>query len=137
MKHEARASYYQATPSRNEGLENCSGRIRRRSTRSTLNIPVVVYGRFDNRVFFREKAATLKVSKHGCLLAVNTDIRPGEELVLRRTATGQEQSGRAVYAGPGNRHVGVEFTGELTDFWHIYFPPVNTARPAAPEFVQL
>lgn len=138
MKHEARAHHYRSTPIPVEGVDSPLGRIRRRSARATLSVPVVVYGRFDNRVFFREKAATLKVSKHGCLLAVNTELRAGEELVLRRGSTNEEQSCRVVYLGRSNRQAGLEFTGELKDFWHIYFPPVNArAALADPDFVQL
>lgn len=136
MKHEAKSHHPRAMQLKNDTPEISYGRIRRRSARTTLSVPVVVYGRFEKRVFFREKAVTLKVSKHGCLITVNTDIHTGEELVLRRSATGEEQKCRAVYVSPGNRHVGVEFTGELSDFWHIYFPPV-TSRAAAPDFVQL
>lgn len=138
MKHDARFHHPRPAHARTEFAEAPSSRVRRRSQRLTLSVPVVVYGRFDKRIFFRETATMLKVSKHGGLVALNTEVRPGEELVLRRRTTNQEQGCRVVFIGPdrpGGRNVGVEFTGQLSDFWHIYFPPVS-AKPA-PEFVQL
>ena len=106
-------------------------RTRRRSQRLTLGVPVVVCGRAGSRTSFREPTITLKINKHGGLIALEAMVCRGEELTLRRPTTGEEQSCRVVYLGPdsqGKRQVGVEFADTSQDFWHIYFPPVG-AKP--------
>lgn len=99
----------------------------RRSTRLKLTLPVLVHGKTRSGESFRELTRTLSVSAHGGLLALAATIEKGQTLLVENKNTRKEQECRVVYVGPaqnGKWPVGVEFTGEATDFWRIYFPPL-------------
>jgi hypothetical protein len=97
--------------------------MQRRSKRLQLSIPVRVYGRTKNNRPFRYITDTNAVSVHGALLALDAKVRRGQAVLLVNAITEEERACRVVYLKPklwGKRKIGVEFTDNGSDFWHVY-----------------
>ena len=98
----------------------------RRSRRFALKLPVVVYGRTPENVPFRDRTSTLSVDAHGARLAVSARVESGQSLLLVNSFTQEERKCRVVHVSARNGKrskrsmVGVEFTNEPGNFWHIY-----------------
>jgi len=98
----------------------------RRSQRLLLKIPVLVRGLKAGKEAFQEESYTMVVNAHGALFLLATEVRTGQELVLKNRTTQDEQVCKVVYLGPvdnGKVQVGVEFTRPAPTFWHVSFPP--------------
>jgi hypothetical protein len=95
----------------------------RRSRRLPLSVPVRVYGRTPENRPFRDVTETNTVSVHGGLLALAAKVRRGQTLLLVNAITEEERECRVVYVESklwGKRKIGVEFTNNSGDFWHVY-----------------
>jgi hypothetical protein len=95
----------------------------RRSKRLPLCIPVRVYGRTANNRPFRHVTETSAVSVHGALLALDAKIKRGQAVLLVNAITEEERPCRVVYVESklwGKRKIGLEFTSNSHDFWHVY-----------------
>ncbi len=107
----------------------------RRSQRLLLKIPVLVKGLKAGKDPFQEESHTMVVNAHGALFMLATEVRNGQELVLRNRTTQDEQTCKVVYLGPvdsGKVQVGIEFTQPAPSFWHVSFPPEDW-NPASGE----
>jgi hypothetical protein len=98
-------------------------RRQRRSRRLPLSIPVRVYGRTTENRPFRDVAETNTVSVHGGLLALAAKVQRGQTVLLVNAITEEERECRVVYVESKlwrKRKIGVEFTHNSGDFWHVY-----------------
>jgi hypothetical protein len=98
----------------------------RRSKRVKLALSVSVHGKAASGEPFHELTRTLCLSAHGGLLCLVASVRKDQTILVENKSTRKEQECRVVYVGPsqnGKWPVGVEFTGEATRFWQVYFPP--------------
>jgi len=98
-------------------------RRQRRSRRLPLSIPVRVYGRTTENRPFRDVTETNTVSVHGGLLTLAAKVQRGQTVLLVNAITEEERECRVVYVESklwGKRKIGVEFTNNSGDFWHVY-----------------
>ena len=86
-------------------------RERRRSSRSELNVEVLVWGESADKRVFQERAYTVSVNAHGALLALPSQMAVGQTLQLKKLGNQAEITGRVAQsmATPGGAHMGVEF----------------------------
>lgn len=97
--------------------------MQRRSKRLQLSIPVRVYGRTANNRPFRYATETNAVSVHGGLLALHAKLKRGQTVLLVNGITEEERECHVVYVESklwGKRKIGIEFTNNSGDFWHVY-----------------
>ncbi len=98
----------------------------RRSSRVTLAIPIVVYGKGPDNKMFHEKTTTQVVNAHGGLFMLRIAVTRQQRLVLLNPKKGEEVSCCVIFvkdAGTGQSEVGVEFDAPAPRFWGIAFPP--------------
>ncbi len=101
-------------------------RHERRSSRVTVAIPIVVYGKGPDKKMFYEEATTQVVNAHGGLLMLRTAVTRQQSLVLLNPKKGEEVSCCVISvkdAGTGRSEVIVEFDEASPRFWGIAFPP--------------
>lgn len=101
----------------------------RRSKRLKLSVNVLVHGKGTSGESFRELTRTLSVSAHGGLLELVATVQKEQTIQLENRHTRKQQECRVVYVGPaqnGRWPVGIEFAGDATDFWGVYFPPLSS-----------
>lgn len=115
------------------------GRRLRRSKRLGLAVRVCVYGQDAFRERFREFTRMLSVNAHGGLIALAAPVEKGQTMLVENRNTREEREFRVVDVSPardGKWHVGIEFANVPTNFWRIYFPPINEHRRYArwPQF---
>jgi hypothetical protein len=104
----------------------------RRSKRLPLSIPVRIYGRTVSNRPFRYVTETHAVSVHGALLGLAAKVARGQTVLLVNAITEEERACRVVYVESklwGQRKVGLEFTKNSGDFWHVY---PSLIRPSIP-----
>jgi hypothetical protein len=88
-----------------------------------LSVPVRVYGRTPENRPFRDVTEANTVSAHGGLLVLAAKVQRGQTLLLVNAITEEERECRVVYVESklwGKRKIGVEFTNNSGDFWHVY-----------------
>ncbi|HVN07533.1 MAG TPA: hypothetical protein VMV61_01080 [Patescibacteria group bacterium] len=102
---------------------------RRRSQRVALSMPLVVWEPESDSREPMEKTRTLSVSRHGGLMALNSDVACGQSLVVTNAISRVSLECRVVYVMPErhDRHdarhvVGFEFLEPEANFWNISFP---------------
>lgn len=111
-------------------------KAKRRSQRLSLKYPLIAYSYSETtgKMRFREITHTVKVSAHGGMIPLDTQMTHGETFMLKHSARPEEHPCKVVYVGSdsktGKALVGFEFTNGQPDFWHIYFPPV-VSKPNA------
>lgn len=117
-----------------------NGARSRRSSRVTIAIPVVVYGKGPDQKIFVENVTTSVVNAHGGKFTMQAAVGRMDTLVLKNPRTGVEARCRMVYvkdASSGLHEAGVEFIEPAPRFWGIAFPPSDWDRsnrklPTAP-----
>ncbi len=120
-----------------ESARAAQAKLRRRSGRLTLRVPLIAYSfsQSSGRMRFRETTHTLKVSANGGLIPLSARVACGETIMLKHPARPEEHSCKVVFIGADkNSHkkvVGFEFSTPEADFWHIYFPPLGAKAAAA------
>ena len=100
---------------------------RRRSTRLTMRLRVVVSGVNAQSQNFEERTETVEVSKYGATINLCQDLRVGALLSLERPDADRASKFRVVYQNPpdaqhSHRETGIEFIG-VDSFWGLQFPP--------------
>ena len=115
-------------PQRNDqfGEPGPSGANRRRSERVMLQIPITVLTENAEGDQLREDTHTMVVNAHGGLMKMETEVVPGQPLVLINASTNKEESCRVVrvdHAPGGITAVSFEFDWPAPDFWPVVFPP--------------
>lgn len=103
----------------------------RRSSRVTIAIPVVVYGKGPDQNIFVENVTTTVVNAHGGKFTLHAAVARQDTVVLKNPRTGVEAKCRMVYlkdSSAGQREAGVEFIEPAPRFWGIAFPPADWDR---------
>lgn len=93
---------------------------RRRSERTVLRVPVLIYGHTLGEEPFHEEATTLQISAHGGLLALASSVKVGQKLLLTNNLTQEEQQCEVIRFRPRHRQkvvVAVEFARPTPGFW--------------------
>lgn len=101
-------------------------RLKRRSSRLTIEIPVEVICKGPQNKVRIEESRTFVVSAHGCALALKTGVLPGDTVVVIHKISREEVNCRVVMCRQGKEggwDTGVEFQSPSPNFWHIAFPP--------------
>jgi hypothetical protein len=73
----------------------------------------------------------LSVNAHGGLIVLAAAVEKGQTILIENRNTREEREFRVVdvsSARDGKWHVGIEFANVSTNFWRIYFPPINEHR---------
>ena len=100
---------------------------RRRSTRISVQLPLVVCGEAG----LREQTCIFCLNTHGMLVALAASVTIGQRLILHNPENWAERSGRVARVGrlnAGRTEVGIEFTERAPDFWLL---------PAGPKRVEI
>jgi hypothetical protein len=119
-----------------ERARAAQAKLRRRSGRLTLRVPLIAYSfsASSGKMRFRETTHTLKVSANGGLMPLSARVACGETIMLKHPARPEEHCCKVVFIGSDRNSqkkvVGFEFSAVEADFWHIYFPPLG-AKSAA------
>ena len=119
--------YYSGSPKISSLPQPKTERRMRRSARLKIIFPLLVHGKKISGEPFRETTRTLSVSLHGGLLLLTATLESGQILRVENKGSRKEQECRVVYVGPlrhGIWPVGIEFTGEASNFWGVFFPPL-------------
>lgn len=99
-----------------------SGLGSRRSQRVSLCVPIVISGSETGTRLTFERTYTITLSRHGGLIALRANVRPGQNLLLTNSATHESTECRVVYLGSNQtdkRQVAIEFTDPAADFWNL------------------
>ena len=115
---------------------------RRRTLRVMLTVPLKVRGMDVAGAPFSVETNSHTVSQHGVLIELGVIVSLGDLLQLENERTREKAEGKIVtirHSRDGKTYVGVEFTDQNINFWHMSFP-VPGARPlrrmvSAPEKV--
>jgi hypothetical protein len=115
---------------------------RRRTLRVMLTVPLKVRGIDVGGAPFSVETNSHTVSRHGVLIELCVMVSLGDLLRLENERTREKVEGKVVTirrSRDGKTFVGVEFTDENINFWHMSFP-VPGAKPlrrmvSAPEKV--
>lgn len=105
---------------------------RRRSSRLTANVTLVVCGLSAKNKGFQEETSTLSINDHGALVALATEVRLGQRLVVMNPQTWDERTGCVTRLGAlegGRTQVGIEFAELAPEFWPVGAPPKKAFRP--------
>lgn len=99
---------------------------RRRTSRLSLRVPVVITGMDYEHQNFNEPAETLDVGKFGARILTNRKLRLGSMVSLRRSNSPKSESFRVVHVGDPDPEtkktpVGLEISA-VEDFWGHTFP---------------
>ncbi|HKE34607.1 MAG TPA: PilZ domain-containing protein [Candidatus Acidoferrum sp.] len=95
-------------------------KIPRSSERTSLRIPVVVYGFTKERGAFHEETETQTVNASGALVMLRTKLAIGDSVFLMQRSNGLEQEVRVAYLDPytdRETKVGLAFKHPIPDFW--------------------
>lgn len=97
---------------------------RRRSARTSMYVPVFVYGYAAPDEPFHEETNTLQVNANGGLLRLGANVHFGQKLLLVNRLTKEEQECYVVTLAKrpkrAERHVGVAFARCAPEFWGFH-----------------
>lgn len=104
---------------------------RRRTVRVMLTVPLRVHGHNVAGQPFTVETRSHTVSLHGASIELEFGVALGDLLRLENEKTRERVEGKVVTirrSRDGKTYVGVEFTDQDVNFWHMSFP-VPGARP--------
>lgn len=108
--------------------QELAAKTARRSSRLSLDVPVIVWGlRPDRRTFF-EETRTVSIAAHGGLLVLDSQVKPNQRMVIFNRQTQEEMGCRVVHvqeSGEGKKKVGIAFEEPISNFWQVSFPPAS------------
>lgn len=94
---------------------------RRQSPRSSMYVPVFVYGYASEDQPFHQETNTLQVNANGGLLRLDANVQRGQKLLVMNRLTKEEQECYVVSLAKHPKHedlrVGVAFTKAAPGFW--------------------
>ncbi len=94
---------------------------RRKSPRTSLYVPLFVYGYSAAGEPFHEDTNTLQVNDSGGLLRLDANVRCGQKLLVVNRVTKEEQECRVVTLAKRPKHadlrIGVALAGPAPGFW--------------------
>jgi hypothetical protein len=95
-------------------------RVPRSSERTSLRVPVVVYGFTQKSGAFHEDTETMTVNSSGALVMLKTKLDVGDSVFLMHKSSRMEQEVRIAYLDPYSERetkVGLAFKRPIPDFW--------------------
>lgn len=96
---------------------------RRQSSRTSMYVPVFVYGYKDATEPFHQDTNTLEVNANGGLLRLDVPVHHGQKLLVVNRLTQEEQECYVVTLAKrpkrAERHVGVALTKPASEFWRV------------------
>ena len=103
---------------------------RRRTTRLSLQIPLMVRCRLPEGETIDLKASTYIVTAHGALVLMDTPLIPGQTVRVfnEHTAKSVDCVVTSLREKRDRRFVGMAFVNSSVDFWHIVFPKSGTRQ---------
>lgn len=104
---------------------------RRRTVRVMLTVPLKVHGQSVDGESFSVETNSHTVSLHGASIELAHKVVLGELLRLENERTREKVEGKVVtirHSRDGKTYVGIEFTDQDVNFWHMSFP-VPGAKP--------
>ena len=115
----------------NKTPNTTSERIRRRSERVVLRVPLQLSAKMPDgkRVCF--EAHTLVVNAHGGLLDVGMAMPAGQQVILNNLRTEKIATGKVVCveaSEEGRFSLAFEFEFPTPSFWPVSFPPPDWSR---------
>lgn len=94
---------------------------RRQSPRSSMYVPVFVYGYASEEEPFYQETNTLQVNANGGLLRLDANVQRGQKLLVMNRVTKEEQECYVVSLAKRPKHadarVGVAFIKAAPGFW--------------------
>ncbi len=94
---------------------------RRQSPRSSVYVPVFVYGYASEDEPFHQESNTLQVNANGGLLRLDTNVQRGQKLLVMNRVTKEEQECYVVSLAKRPKHadlrVGIAFAKAAPGFW--------------------
>lgn len=96
-----------------------------------MRVPLQIYEPGTDKRFLLEESHSVKVSLWGGLIALKSDVKQGQKLLVRNQASGETKESHVVYLAQmhlGRRLVGIEFLESSPDFWGLVFPSVVPRR---------
>ena len=104
---------------------------RRRTVRVMLTVPLKVHGKSVEGEPFTVETRSHTVSLHGASIELEAGVVLGDILRLENERTREKIEGKVVtirHSRDGKTYVGLEFTDQDVNFWHMSFP-VPGAKP--------
>jgi hypothetical protein len=104
---------------------------RRRTVRVMLTVPLKVHGQSVDGEKFSVETNSHTVSLHGASIELGPKVVLGDMLRLENERTREKIDGKVVtirHSRDGKTYVGIEFTDQNVNFWHMSFP-VPGAKP--------
>ena len=104
---------------------------RRRTVRVMLTVPLKVHGQTVTGERFTVETKSHTVSLHGASIELEAGVVLGDMLQLENEKTREKVEGKIVtirHSRDGKTYVGIEFTTQDVNFWHMSFP-MPGARP--------
>jgi hypothetical protein len=98
---------------------------RRRTVRVMLTVPLKVHGQGVDGERFSVETRSHTVSLHGASIELQAKVVLGSVLYLENERTNEKVEGKIVtirHSRDGKTYVGVEFTDQELNFWHMSFP---------------
>jgi PilZ domain len=111
---------------------------RRRTVRVMLTVPLRVHGHNVGGEPFTVETRSHTVSLHGASIELDFEVALGDLLRLENEKTRERVEGKVVAirrSRDGKTYVGLEFTDQDVNFWHMSFP-VPGAKPLRRTFAQ-
>ncbi len=103
-------------------------KIRRRSARVVLRIPLQLSAKMPDGKRISIQAHTLVVNAHGGLLDVGMEMIRGQQVILSNSRTERVASGKVLRvegSEAGRFSLAFEFEFPAPSFWPVNFPPLD------------
>jgi len=105
----------------------------RRSERILLNLAICVSGKAEKNQDFSKEGLTLGVGRYGARIAVDLELRTGQNIVIQRV--GIDERAEAQVVGkiedrPQGRVYGIKLLEPAVTLWDITFPPFVESQQA-------
>ena len=104
---------------------------RRRSSRLSINVTLVICGQSPEKQYFQEETSTLSINAHGALVALATEVTLGQRLLLLDPRTWKQRAGYVTRLGASEgarTQVGIEFPEAALAFWPVGALPKKALR---------
>jgi hypothetical protein len=111
---------------------------RRRTMRVMLSVPLKVHGITAEGETYAIETKSHTVSLHGASIELEHTVALGDILLLENELTNQQAEGKVVgikRSRDGKVYVGIEFTDQHLNFWHMAFPAPG-AKPLRRRFAE-
>jgi hypothetical protein len=108
-----------AIPLRNQARSHASSE--RRTDRVNLELPIIVFGKDLHGEEFDEVTRTVTLSGYGASIVLNRQLKPGQEIVIRRTDSREARCRVVGLFGRQSKELiyGIAFIEPEVDLWDL------------------